>query len=231
MSEKKKLSLGTVYMILAVAVCAIVMSLVDGVWQPDYVLKSAVKAVIFILGPLGYFLIARKELSAFGALFKAKKRSLLIAAGLGVLVYGFIVGGYFVLRGFIDFSSIASGLDGRTGLNADNLLYVALYMSFINSFLEEFLFRGFGFLMMKRRTSRGFAYVFSALMFALYHSGVTAGWFNIGIFLLTLLGLTAAGIVFNFLDDKSESIYTSWIVHMFANFGTNTAGFIILGVI
>ena len=68
-------------------------------------------------------------------------------------------------------------------------------------------------------------------MFAFYHSGVTAGYFNIGIFLLTLVGLVAAGVIFDFLNERSGSIYTSWIVHMFANFGTNTAGFVILGVI
>ena len=60
---------------------------------------------------------------------------------------------------------------------------------------------------------------------------MTAGWFNIGIFVLALVGLMLAGIIFNFLDEKSESIYTSWVVHMFANFGINTVGFILFGMI
>ena len=231
LEKTKKINIKAIYIVISVIVCSVLMSLVDGILQPDYFFKSIIKVCLFLLVPMGYFLINRSELPDFQSLFRSEKRGVIIALGLGVLVYGFIVGGYFVLRGFIDFSSIALGLDERTGINADNLLYVALYMSFVNSFLEEFLFRGFAFISLKKQTSRGFAYIFSALMFAIYHSGVTAGWFNIGIFLLTLLGLVIAGFVFSFLDEESGNIYTSWIVHMFANFGTNTAGFIILGVI
>lgn len=231
MEKKKTINSKALYIIIAVTVCSVVMSLVDGIMQPSYPVKSAIKVCLFLVVPLCYFIINRPELNEFRQLFKPKKRSILIALGLGVFVYGFIVGGYFVLRGIIDFSGIVANLDGKTGINAGNLLYVAIYMSFINSFLEEFLFRGFGFMVLKKHTVGYFAYFFSALFFAIYHSGVTAGYFDIGVFLLTLAGLVAAGVIFNFLDDKSESIYTSWIVHMFANFGTNTAAFVILGVI
>jgi membrane protease YdiL (CAAX protease family) len=108
---------------------------------------------------------------------------------------------------------------------------VALYISFANSLLEEFFFRGFSFVCLKKSVPRGFAYLFSALMFALYHSGMTTGWFNFGIFALTLVDLMIAGIIFDFLNEKSGNIYTSWVVHMFANFGINTVGFILFGII
>ena len=108
---------------------------------------------------------------------------------------------------------------------------MALYISFINSFLEEFFFRGFAFISLKKLTSRKFAYIFSAALFALYHAGMTAGYFHIGIFLATLAGLFVAGIIFNYLNEKSENIYTSWLVHMFANFAINTVGFILFGII
>ena len=231
MEEKRIMNKKAVYITVSVIVCSVLMCLVDGVMQPSYPVKSAIKVCLFLIVPLCYFIINRSEFPAFKALFKPKKRDMLIALGLGVLVYGFIVGGYFVLRGIIDFSGIVANLDGKTGINAGNLLYVAIYMSFVNSFLEEFLFRGFAFITLKRKTSRRFAYIFSSVMFAFYHSGVTAGYFNIGVFILTLVGLVAAGVIFDFLNERSGSIYTSWIVHMFANFGTNTAGFIILGVI
>ena len=205
MDKKKTVSPRVAYIVVSVVICSIVMSIVDGVIQPDYVTKSAVKICLFLAAPLSYYLINRSKLPFFKSIFLPKKRDIAVALGLGVLVYGFILGGYFLLREVINFSSIALGLDDRTGINADNLIYVALYMSFINSFLEELLFRGFAFISLKRETSRGFAYIFSALMFAVYHSGVTAGWFNIGIFLLTLAGLMAAGVIFSFLDEKSEN--------------------------
>ena len=131
----------------------------------------------------------------------------------------------------MDFSGIAGKLTADAGVSADNFLYVALYISFVNSFLEEFFFRGFAFISLKKITSRGFAYVFSAVLFALYHAGMTAGYFNFGVFAITLGGLTVAGVIFNFLNEKSENIYTSWLVHMFANFAINTVGFILFGMI
>jgi hypothetical protein len=54
------------------------------------------------------------------------------------------------------------------------------------------------------------------------------GWFNIGLFALVLVGLAAGGAIFNYLNEKHESVYTSWFVHMFANFAINTIGFILL---
>lgn len=60
-------------------------------------------------------------------------------------------------------------------VNADNFIYVALYISFINSLLEEFFFRGYVFLILKKDSSLKFAYGFSSLMFAFYHVGMTNG--------------------------------------------------------
>lgn len=231
MLEKRKVNVKAVYMAISVIICSVAMSLVDGVIQPQYFVKSLIKIALFLLAPTAYFLINRKDLSTFKALFKPKGRDVAIALGLGAVVYAFIVGGYFLVRGFIDFSGVAAGLGESAGVSADNFLYVSIYISFVNSFLEEFFFRGFAFISLRKEMSRGFSYIFSALMFALYHSGMTAGWFNIGIFLLMLVGLMAAGVIFNFLNEKSRNIYTSWIVHMFANFGINTVGFILFGLI
>ena len=232
MNEKsRKINIRATYMVLSVIICAVAMSLVDGVIQPQYFVKSFIKIGLFLILPIAYFLVDRSMLPEVKTLFKPRLRDIAIALGLGAIVYGFIVGGYFVLRNVIDFSGVASQLTESAGVSADNFLYVSLYISFINSFLEEFLFRGFAFISLKKTTSRAFAYIFSALAFALYHTGMTAGWFNIGIFVLTLVGLMAAGFIFNFLNEKSGNIYTSWIVHMFANFGINTVGFILFGML
>ena len=229
--KKRKANARAVYMILSVIICSLVMSFVDGVLQPGYFIKSIIKIGLFLIVPLIYFCINRSEIAAVKSLFKPKRSSILVALGMGAVVYGFIVGGYFLLRGVIDFSGIAASLGEEAGVSADNFIYVSIYISLVNSFLEEFFFRGFSFACLKKSTSRGLAYIFSSLMFAIYHSGMTAGWFNVGIFLLALAGLMIAGAIFNFLDEKSESIYTSWVVHMFANFGINTVGFILFGMI
>lgn len=219
------------YMIISVIMCAFAMSFVDGVIQPQYFVKSLIKLGLFLVVPIIYFAVTRESMADIKRLFTPKWRDLLKALALGALIYAFILGGYLVLRSHMDFSGIAGKLTADAGVSADNFLYVALYISFVNSFLEEFFFRGFAFISLKKITSRGFAYVFSAVLFALYHAGMTAGYFNFGVFAITLVGLTVAGVIFNFLNEKSENIYTSWLVHMFANFAINTVGFILFGMI
>ena len=106
-----------------------------------------------------------------------------------------------------------------------------MYIAFLNSLLEEFFFRGFGFILLSKHAGRGFAFGFSALCFALYHLGMMNGWFSPGLLLLTVFGLFVGGCIFNYLNARCENIYPSWLVHMCANFAINTVGFMIFGLL
>ena len=117
------------------------------------------------------------------------------------------------------------------GITSDNFIYVSLYISLMNSFLEEFFFRGYGFITLKKYTGRRFAYIFSSLIFAAYHVGMLIGMFDLGTLALLLFGLIVGGCIFNYLNEKNNNIYPSWFVHMFANFAINTVGFILFGVL
>ena len=131
------------------------------------------------------------------------------------------------LKDIFDFSAITTSLTNNIGVTKDNFIYVSLYISFVNSLLEEFFFRGFSFITLKEYTSRKFAYIFSSLAFALYHIAMMIGWFDVPVILISLAGLFAGGMIFNRFDEKNENIYLSWLIHMFANFATNTIGFIL----
>ena len=213
--------------LVAVALlCCAVMTLVDGVIRPGYAVKSAVKVALFLLLPL---LLSRfdGELE-FRALFRFRRRGFGMALGLGLLVYAVILGAYFLLRRVFDFAPIAALLSENAGVDRGNFLFVSLYISFVNSLLEEFFFRGFLFLNLRRRTNRAFAYLFSAALFAAYHVAMMTGWFSPLLFALAMVGLTAGGMMFNVLNERQGTVYNSWLVHMFANFAINTVGFILL---
>ena len=122
-------------------------------------------------------------------------------------------------------------MNETTGVNKTNFLWVAIYISFINSLLEEFFFRGFAFLTLKKVTTKTFAYIFSSGAFALYHIAMMIGWFGVPVILISLLGLFIGGWIFDKFDDKKDNIYLSWLVHMFANFAINTIGFMLFGII
>ena len=210
---------------ILVIIACIVMGIVDAVIQPGYAIKSAIKIVMFLLIPIVYGLFL-KEFN-LTKLIKPDKKGFAIALGLGFLVYTVVLGAYWIFKDVFDFSALTTSLNETTGVNKTNFVWVAIYISFVNSLLEEFFFRGFSFIALKKLTSRRFAYIFSSLMIALYHIAMMIGWFGLPVILISLAGLFAGGMIFNRFDEKNENIYLSWLIHMFANFATNTIGFIL----
>ncbi len=207
------------------------MTFVDAFIKPDYVFKVMIKIMFFLVIPLSYFFLFKREIPMLKRLFLPKKRALICAAIIGGLIYIGIVGGYFATRGFIDYSNVTNTLNANHGITKENFIYVSLYISLMNSFLEEFFFRGFGFLALKPHTSRRFAYLFSPILFAVYHAGMLFGMFDRWVLALLFVGLVAGGCIFNYLNETSENIYTSWICHMLTNFAINTVGFILFGIL
>ena len=206
-----------------------VMAVVDGVFTADYFVKSVIKLVLFLVLPLVYSAFDREM--RIKELFKPKKNGICVAVILALSVYAVIFGGYMLVRNIFDFSGITNALTSNIGVTGENFIFVSLYISFVNSLLEEVFFRGFAFLTLKRIAGRKFSYIFSALVFAVYHIAMMVGWFGIGLFAIVMAGLFAGGLIFNCLNEKTETIYPSWLVHMFANFAINTIGFMLFGVI
>ena len=219
------------YVIGAVIFSTLAMCFVDGVIMPTYLIKSIIKIVLFLLIPMIYFILYKDRTDYLKRLFVPKKKDFVLALLLGAGVYGVIMSAYFILRSYIDLTTIKDSLTSGIGVNAQNFLYVAIYISFVNSLLEEFFFRGFAFLILKQEINKRFAYVFSSAMFAIYHVGMTSGWFKVFIYMLAMAGLFVGGCIFDFLNEKCENIYPSWLVHMCANFAINTVGFILFGII
>ncbi|WP_220464469.1 CPBP family intramembrane glutamic endopeptidase [Paraliobacillus salinarum] len=215
--------------ILFISIGCIVMAWVDAIWVPDYQIKSAIKLLLFLLLPILYTLMDKN--TSFIRLFIFKKETILFPILLGIGIYALIVSSYFLIGPFFDLSNITSSLESNIGVSKSNFVFVALYISFINSLLEEFFFRGFAFLTLKQVSSRKFAYLFSAGLFSIYHVAIMIQWFNISLFILLIVSLFIAGILFNWLNERNENIYTSWFVHMAANFAINTIGFILFDII
>lgn len=217
------------YILAAVVAMSLATTAVDALLKPDYLPKVLVKIACFLIIPILYFLLWRDEAPAFRALFRFRGRTMAKAILFGLAIYAAIVGGYFLTRGFIDFSNVTATLNENHGITAENFLYVSLYLSIANSFLEEFFFRGFGFITLRPQVSRAFAYLFSPILFAVYHAGMLVGmlaWYALAVI---FLGLVLGGVIFNYLGESSGNIYTSWIAHMCANFAINTVGFILFG--
>lgn len=218
-----------ILMVALIVVFCVLMAVIDGIFKADYSIKSLIKLVLFLILPALYSL-CDKDIN-LKQVFLLKKSGWKLAVPLCISVYVVILGGYLLLRGVFDFSKITTSLTNNIGVTGKNFIFVSLYISFVNSLLEEFFFRGFAFLTLKRITGRRFAYLFSAGVFAVYHIAMMIGWFSPVVFLIILAGLFAGGLIFDYLNEKSATVYPSWLVHMFANFAINTVGFMLFGII
>ena len=226
MKNKKSL-----YIISSLFVFSLVVTLIDAFVHPGYFTKIPIKIIFFLILPLLFFVVNKSEFKEFKALFSFKKKGFFVSLLLGSGVYAVILGGYFLTRNIFDYGNVTSSLTSGMGITKENFLYVALYISIMNSFLEEFFFRGFGFITLGKYTGKAFAYIFNSCIFAFYHVGMLIPMFEPILLVLLLAGLIAGGCIFSFLNDKTKNIYPSWFVHMFANFAINTVGFILFGVL
>ena len=219
------------YIVMSLFIFSVSVGFIDAVIHPGYFVKIPIKILFFLIFPIIFFAANKADFSEFKKIFIFRRGGLFRSLLLGAAIYSVIVLGYFLTRNIIDFSNVTSNLTAGMGITADNFIYVSLYISFMNSFLEEFFFRGYGFMTLKKYTGRKFAYLFSSSVFAAYHVGMLIGMFRIGALLLLLLGLIAGGCIFNRLNELNDNIYPSWFVHMFANFAINTVGFLLFGVL
>ena len=218
------------YVLASTVLCSLMMAFVDGVIQPPYAVKSILKIILFLCVPLAFFGTFEAWVS-LKALFVLNKRELLVALSLGIGAFGVITGGYMLISRFFSLDDAILRLTADGGVSRSNFLYVSFYIALVNSLLEEFFFRGYAFLNLKSLTSRRFAYLFSAVLFAVYHLGMVIGNGNPYIWGGALVLLTVAGLILNSLNERSGSILTSWLLHMCANLAINTVGFYVFGMI
>ncbi|MBE6657281.1 MAG: CPBP family intramembrane metalloprotease [Ruminococcaceae bacterium] len=219
------------YILCSVLLFSLAVTCIDAFVHPPYFSKIPIKIVFFLALPMLYFIFWREERNACRELFRFRKSGLFISCLIGCGIYAVIVGGYLLTRNIFDFSGVTGSLGEGMGITADNFLYVAVYISVMNSFLEEFFFRGFGFLTLKKFVPTAAAYLISPLLFAVYHVGMIVDMFQPAVLALILFGLVSGGVIFNALNHRFGNLYPSWLAHMAANFAINTVGFLLFDMI
>lgn len=205
---------------LTVIICCIAMAVIEIKIEPAYFVKSLLKVMLFLIVPL--IVIKSQKERVFTDSFSLNKRSILRLSGLGIVIYAVIMLAFMLTKGIFDYSSLVDSLSADQNVSHGSFIPVALYISFGNSLLEEFLFRFVSFIKLREYTGKKVAYIFSSCMFAVYHVAMIGGAFPLPLLLLALAGLAIGGAIFDYADDKSGNIYNSWIVHMFADFALMT---------
>lgn len=221
MNNTKKEKCG---LIIITVICCIIMALFETVIEPPYIVKSAAKVAVFLLLPL--IIMKLLNIKIFDNNFALNKKDIIKLLLLGAFIYAIIIGAYFLTKNIFDYSSLVNSQMADQKVDNNNLVLIALYISFGNSFLEEFLFRFVSFIKLSEFISKKIAYVFSSVMFAVYHIAMIGSSFPPPLLILALIGLFAGGLIFDYVDYKNKNIYNSWIIHMFADFSIMTIWYI-----
>lgn len=214
----------SLWLIVTVIISCIAMAIIETIIEPAYFVKSVLKIIFFLFVPLVFIKLQKEKV--FADSFSLNKKSVLKLLGLGLIIYVIIMAAFFLTRGIFNYTSLVNSLSADQNVSQNSFIWIALYISFCNSLLEEFLFRFVGFIKLSEYTTKNAAYIFSSCMFALYHVAMIGGSFPLPLLLLALVGLAIGGGIFNYVDDKSRNIYNSWIIHMFADFAIMTIWYI-----
>ncbi|MET3698638.1 CAAX prenyl protease-like protein [Bacillus oleivorans] len=217
--------------IIALCSCSILF-VIEQVLDVNYFIKTASKAFFFLVIPIFYIkYILKLSVKESFNIQKVRWKSLRLGLLFGSLAFGIILIAYWFLRKIIDTDAIMYDLQVRSEITPEIFIFVAIYVTFGNSLMEEFYFRGFLFLNLYKTEYKVFAHVFSALLFSVYHTAIFATWFSFELMLLALAGLFIAGILFNWLNTYSQNFLNSWIFHIMADIAIILIGLHLYGIL
>lgn len=211
-----------------------------------YWIRSGIKVIIFVGAAL---LILRKEVKIRSEKEKEKLAKEVIkekAIGLKELlrwpkkipklVYYILGFGILLIiiipqvaDKFVNIDQIADTIY-KKGMNKKNIIFVYSYIAIVNSFIEELMFRGIGYIELKKHIPEKYACSISAMLFALYHIAIVNGAVNIWLTILSVVALYIAGVVLNKMDNKTDTIIPSYMVHSLSNWILNIIGYLIVFV-
>lgn len=223
-TNEKKIFVG--YIILSSLICASILFAVEQVLMVDYLTKTVSKIVLFTISPLILIKCLMKTTLRDGLNIElVDRKTLSLGILLGIIAVSVLMGTFMLLKNYIDMPAIALELSSKSKVTAGNYLFVGAYLTIVNSFLEEFFFRGYIFINIYKCGYKKLAYIFSSALFSLYHIGIFKNWFNIQLIILCLFGLFITGLVLNYVDTKSHNFLNSWVTHIMANIAIVLIGY------
>lgn len=217
--EKKKEKL---FVFSSMLLFTVLMSLIEYLLRPNYLFKCLIKLSLIAAMIILYGILYKPDLKGKLSLrFPKDRRFYLFLIGIYLLV----LSGFFIFSGRLDLPGIRDSLMEKEGLSRQNCLYVFAYIIFVNSFIEELFFRVYPLLSGEDELS---SMVLSSLLFSFYHMGIISGWFDLLVYLLSLLALFVAGMFLHLADRHYKTYTAGWLIHMFANLAINTIGTVIM---
>lgn len=104
----------------------------------------------------------------------------------------------------------------------------ALFWIFVNSVLEEYLFRWFMYRQFAARMHRWAAILAAAAAFTVHHTVVLGLQFGAGVAILGTIGCFIGAAVWSWLYARTESIWPCWVSHAIVDVAIFALGWVLL---
>jgi membrane protease YdiL (CAAX protease family) len=213
------------YIIITSLLAFMLLYVIEQILLTNYFIKTLSKLLLFTLIPYVYIKYIKKSNLKESIVHPNDKKNLKLGIILGLISFFIVLITYYLLRNRIDLQTISYEMQTKSKITPMNFIFVSLYVTLGNSFLEEFFFRGFIFLNLYELRYEKQAYIYSSILFGIYHIAIFKTWFNLPLTCLALFGLIVIGFIFCWLDTKSKNFINSWIVHILADSAIILIGF------
>ena len=213
----------TVIGLMLALIALVSVFIIEQFIKPGYAVKSFFK-VLFLAGAiLLYSLLTHNKIVETINFRKLRNfRTLLYSVAFCFAGMALV---FVIFYRFLDLDAIRASLVTKENLTRENCRYVFTYIIICNSFLEEAFFRGYVTGIFENHKVGA---VVSAVLFALYHIGIVATWFDPLIFIICISGLAIVGLFLQWLCDNFGSVKASWIAHASANVAINIIGALLI---
>ena len=230
--QSEMININKKYILLTSLIVCIFLYILEQVLNVDYLVKTLAKILLFTVVPYVYIKFIKKTTIKESINYKKiDKHHLRNGSVLGIVCFVIILLTFFVFKDVLNLKAILAELQNKSKISKGNFIFVGLYITLCNSFLEEFFFRGFIFLNLYELKLKKCAYVYSSLLFGIYHISIFKTWFSFWLIALALVGLISAGFILNWVNTKSNNFINSWIVHILADSAIILIGMKMFGIL
>lgn len=186
----------------------------------------ALAKIWLFAGPLAWLLLFEREKLSLSPVRRGGMGvGLLLGIGMAAVIWGAYA---LVARGNMDVSNFHTKLAAVGLTSAGMYLAVSSYWTFVNSLLEEYVFRFFMFRQSERIWSRWLAVVMTALFFTIHHTLALAAYVPLWQNALASFGVFSASIIWSWLYAHYRSIWPCYVCHILADVAVFAIGWDVL---
>ncbi|CAM3237397.1 CPBP family intramembrane glutamic endopeptidase [Filibacter tadaridae] len=212
-----KRAFGVIYPLLSI----ILLLWIEQGLDFSYGWKTVAKAFLFLFIPLVLFRAGKFPFIHFRTI---DRKSMRIALASGLAIMSVIIGAFVILLPYIDIDALLIDI-AEKGVTSTVFPFIAFYILFGNSLMEEFFFRG---VLPSLLGASWIRFLLPSFFFAIYHVAIFLPWFSPPLLALAVTGLWIGGFIFQLANERSGTMLPSWTIHMFADVGVLLVGVYIM---